>query len=245
MPLIVLVTPVWNDAERLGHYGAGLARALAESGLSVKWVVSDDGSSPEEQAKLRVMVAGYCEIFPAVELVLSGQRSRKGAAIYRAWNQNEGADWLAFVDGDGAIDADSMVRLLREAIAGDSNACTIGIRDHRSDAPVRRRMIRALALRVFSFFVRRIVGLKCRDTQCGAKVVPGRAYREVRRKLKEPGYVFDVELLLALSVNGCEIKTVPIAWKEVAGGKVELLRDGWMMTQGLLRIRRRIKSEAY
>lgn len=244
-PEIVLVTPVWNDSRRLGRFGPELARALAASGLPLCWIVSDDGSSVEEQVKLETLVEQLRAIFPKTELVLSEQRSRKGAAIYRAWDQCAAAEWLAFVDGDGAISASVIVGLIKSAIAEDDPACMIAVRAHSVESPVRRQMIRSLAPRVFSFLVRTLVGLKCLDTQCGAKVVPGSAYREVRKNLKEYGYAFDVELLMALGKNKVRLRQLAIPWVEVPGGKVDLFTDGFRMVMGLLRIRRRLKAGLY
>ena len=42
---ILLVTPVWNDSARLAGFGATLAKALADSSLSIRWLIADDGSS--------------------------------------------------------------------------------------------------------------------------------------------------------------------------------------------------------
>jgi dolichyl-phosphate beta-glucosyltransferase len=242
---IVLVTPVWNDSQRLGRFGSDLARALAASSLPLCWIVSDDGSSVEEQMKLQTLVKQFRAIFPNCELVSSDQRSRKGAAIYRAWDQCAAAEWLAFVDGDGAISASVIVGLIKAAIAEDDPACTIAIRAHSIESPVRRQVIRSLALRVFSFLVRTLVGLKCLDTQCGAKVVPGAAYRKVRNHLRECGYVFDVELLTVFGRNEVSLRQQAIPWVEVPGGKVNLFTDGFRMVMGLLRIRRRLKTGLY
>jgi hypothetical protein len=244
-PVIVLVTPVWNDSRRFGLFGPELAKALAASGLVVQWVVADDGSCAQEQSKLKLQVEELHRIYEAIELDLSGQRMRKGGAIFRVWDQYPEADWLAFLDGDGAIDADWMVKLIREAIDEDSGICIAAIRKDAEEAPVRRGRIRSIAMRIFALLVRLMVGLQSPDTQCGAKVVPGAAYCEVRGKLKERGFVFDVELLLALEKAGCRIHYMRVGWKEVAGGKVSLLADGWRMIAGLRRIRGRLKRGDY
>ena len=112
---IVLVTPVWNDSIRLGRFGPELAQALAASGLSVRWIVSDDGSSVLEKAALDVLVDRLRDVYPPIELQLNQERVRKGGAIYRAWDMCTEAEILAFVDADGAIDAASVLRLLSHA----------------------------------------------------------------------------------------------------------------------------------
>jgi dolichyl-phosphate beta-glucosyltransferase len=90
-----------------------------------------------------------------------------------------------------------------------------------------------------------LVGIRYRDTQCGAKVVPAEGYRRISGQLEERGFIFDVELLLALENAGYKLEELRIPWSEMPGGKVNPLRDAWAMIAGMLRIRRRSKSGVY
>lgn len=227
-------------------FGPKLAQVLSSSGRSVRWVVADDGSSELEQGKITALVDCLKAVYPNVEAMLFAERSRKGGAIYRAWDACPDADLLAFVDADGAIDAQSVLCLLEHACAFSSDAsAVVGIRHDSEDTPVRRPWMRALSFRLFTSLVHGLVGIHFEDTQCGAKVIPAAAYRAVSTKLMERGFVFDVELLLALERFGCRIEQVRIPWREMPGGKVHPLRDAWGMVSGLLRIRKRLKTGAY
>lgn len=239
------MTPVWNDSVRLGRFAPGLADALAESGLSVHWVIADDGSSEEELQRLRALVVQLKPIYDRVSLMRCSRRFRKGGAIYEAWDQNDTAAWFAFVDADGAIDATTVVDILQRLKAFDMRTGIIGVRQNSSDTPVQRPLGRELSFKVFTVFVRALVGIRHSDTQCGIKVVPADRYRRVAPCLLERGFVFDVELLLALEKSGCTIKEVAIPWSEMPAGKVRPLRDAWVMLGGLLRIRRRKKIGCY
>jgi dolichyl-phosphate beta-glucosyltransferase len=242
---IVLVTPVWNDSRRLELFGPKLAQALSSSGLSVRWIVADDGSSELEQGKITALVECMRVVYPDVEVMLCAERSRKGGAIYQAWDACPEADLLAFVDADGAIDAASVLRMIRHACESGSDVGVIGIRHDAVDTPVQRPWMRALSFRVFTALVRGLVGIHFEDTQCGAKVIPAAAYRAVSSQLMERGFVFDVELLLALEKHGSRIEQLRIPWREMPGGKVHPLRDAWGMIAGLLRIRKRMKAGGY
>jgi hypothetical protein len=242
---IVLVTPVWNDSARLELFGPQLARALVGSGLSVHWIVADDGSSALEKAKVAALVECLKAIYPAIEGMFFAERTRKGGAVYQAWNRCSGADLLAFVDADGAIDAASLIHLLRHACKCDPQAVVVGIRNDIEQVSVPRPWMRALSFRLFRTLVHGLVGMDLEDTQCGAKVVPAVAYRAVAAELVERGFVFDVELLLALQRYGAEIKELPIPWREIPAGKVKPLRDAWGMVAGLLRIRKRLQAGRY
>lgn len=246
MAQIALVTPVWNDSARLEAFGFELAEALRGSGLSVRWLVSDDGSSASEKVRLMDLVKAFAEVYPGVELIEAEVRSRKGAAVYRAWDVCGTSDLLAFVDADGAIDADSVVRFLRSALEPEvSGAAFVGVRRSSGTVSVRRSFLRGLSNFLFRSVVCVLVGLRCSDSQCGMKVIPGKVYRKVRKTLVETGYVFDVELLLALEGAGLALREQPVAWCEVPGGKVSPLRDAWPMVLALFRLRRRLRAGVY
>lgn len=242
---IVLVTPVWNDSSRLSVFGPKLAEAIRASGLPVRWIVADDGSDAEEKSRVGEVVASLRMIYPRVEAMLFDQRAHKGGAIYSAWDLCPEATWLGFVDSDGAIDAASTIGLIQTALAAGPKSGCVGVRHHSKETPLQRPLGRLISFYIFTFLVRGLVGIRFRDTQCGAKIIPAEGYRKVSAKLEERGFIFDVELLLALDLSGYSIREQPIPWREMPGGKVRPLRDAWAMLAGMLRIRRRSRTGHY
>lgn len=242
---IVLVTPVWNDSARLEVFGLHLAKALAVANKPIFWIIADDGSDETERVRYEKLLQRFKAVYSDVELMRSIRRTRKGGAVYQAWGAYPEADYYAFVDADGAVDPESTLNLLDRALKRGEACAVVGVRRHKGAVAVRRRMLRALSCRLFRFFVHTIVGLKFSDTQCGAKVISGPSYRAVAPTLSERGYVFEVELLLALRIAGVTVEEVDLPWLEVANSKLNLLPDSLQMLAGLCRIRRRLKAGAY
>ena len=149
------------------------------------------------------------------------------------------------MDCDGAINADSTIRLMREAISKGPEGGCVGVRHDSKETPLKRPLGRLVSFYLFSFLVHALVGIRFEDTQCGAKFIPAEGYRTVSAYLRETGFIFDVELLLALEQSGYSVGEMRIAWREIPGGKVHPLRDAWSMIAGLLRIRRRKKLGGY
>jgi dolichyl-phosphate beta-glucosyltransferase len=85
---------------------------------------------------------------------------------------------------------------------------------------VERAILRDLLGAGFRLFTRLMVRLPIRDTQCGLKVLPAEAFREIRRELKRNDFAFDIELAMALHENGWSIHEEPIHWREQAGSHV-------------------------
>ena len=79
------------------------------------------------------------------------------------------------------------------------------------------------------------------DSQCGLKIISKQAWVKVRPLLTETGFVFDVNLLAALTAKGIYIHETPIDWSDIPGSKVRFLRDALRMVFGILRIRAKKK----
>jgi hypothetical protein len=242
---IILVTPVWNDSARLARFGTALAAVLADKALPVRWIIADDGSSPTEKARLEELLVEFSRVYPAVGIMGKHHRSRKGGAIRKAWDAYPEADLLAFVDADGAISAEDVMVLVERARTDASGSSVVAIRNDSVSTPVQRPIFRALSFSIFVTITRRLLGVEFKDTQCGAKVIMGPAYRAVLPKLMETGFAFDAELLLALQVNGFPVTEAPLAWTEQESGKVHPLLDSWGMLAALMRIRKRARGGWY
>jgi hypothetical protein len=234
-PQIVLVTPVWNDSARLAVYGPSLARALAASPLAVRWIIADDGSEPHEHEHLNQLRDELAAVFPRVETHFAAHHHGKGAVVREAWALAPDADWLAFVDADGSVGAEEMLGLIGRAVS--SVVTVLGIRKRTATTQVVESLHRALVHRGFLLTVRLLLGLRCEDPQCGAKVIKGDDYRRIAGRLVEHGLAFDSELLAALAHSGADWIEVPVNWVEKKGGKIRVLRDAWRMFTALLDIR--------
>jgi dolichyl-phosphate beta-glucosyltransferase len=234
---ILLVTPVWNDSARLAEFGETLASALAETTLPIRWLIADDGSTGDEHARLTGLRASFSKTFPNVDLHFAVAHHGKGSVIREAWALAPDADWLAFVDADGSVTAEEMLKLVEKAVASGSSV--LGIRKRTATTRIVESPWRGLAHKGFLIAADFLLDLQCEDVQCGAKVINGDDYRGIARRLDENGLAFDSELLATLKRSGADWHEIPVNWIEKQGGKVKPLRDAWGMLAALLRIRGR------
>lgn len=239
-PQIILVTPVWNDSARLAIYGPTLARALAGSPLDLRWIIADDGSEPHEHELLNKLRDNLAADFPNVGTHFAARHHGKGSVVREAWALAPDADWLAFVDADGSVSGDDMLDLIERAVT--SGVSVLGIRKRTDTTRVVESIHRALVHRGFLLTARLLLGLRCEDPQCGAKVIKGGDYRRIAHQLVEHGLAFDSELLAALSHSGAGWIEVPVTWVEKKGGKIKVVRDAWRMFKALMKIRAARKS---
>ena len=241
MIMILLVTPVWNDSQRLARYGAKLATTLAaHPQLPVRWIIADDGSGEQEHQRLAKLLKQFQEDFPEISLHLADAHRGKGSVVREAWSLAPEADWFTFVDADGSLAPSELVRMLETAM--QSQRTILGVRKRTETTRLEESPLRALAHRTFILAVRWINGLRCEDPQCGAKVIKGDDYRRIAPSLKENGLAFDAEMIAALSQTGALWEELPVTWIEQRGGKVNPTRDAWGMLAALWKIRARQRN---
>ena len=238
MPATLLVIPCYCERERLPHFLPGLCEALRdEAGLRVR--VVDDGSGPEQQQWLADYVDRLRAEFRFLDFAqLNPQNLGKGGAIYSGWDRPGSADLLAFADADGAVPAEEILRLLRQA-ASQPNGAVYAVRTGGSGTRVNRSFHRRLAGSVFRWLVRCLFRFPVPDTQCGFKVIPAAPFAALRPALQEARFTFDVELTWHLLQRGVAIEAVAINWTESPGSRLGA-GSAWNMFRSLLSLRRRL-----
>jgi len=235
---IILVIPVWNDSRRLAPYGEEMAHELAKRGSAIRWIIADDGSSEDEPPRLLALLEKYRAIYPHVSLHLAERHQGKGGVIREAWALHPDAEWLAFVDADGSVNAKDMIDLVEAAV--ESGESTIGVRITTDHTRVQEGFIRGIRHRGFLLAVRLLLGFRTLDTQCGAKVFRGDDYRAIAPRLVEQGWAFDAEMLGELHASGRTWRERPVNWVEKGASRIRPWMDSLKMLSSLIRIRSRL-----
>ena len=226
-PQATLVIPCWRENQRLPPFLQRLAQAVDDAGLPIEILVVDDGSPVEDAAATRVQVASIAQRHPAVRPMLDLDQHRgKGGAVYWGWRHASASSrWLAFVDADGAIPAEDVVRGLRVMLERADDAAPLllaATRYHRDRSRrVNRGAIRQRTGGWFARWAKRKLKLGADDSQCGFKILPATWWRD-REPWHVEGYDFDLELLTAARDDRVDVLNLPIAWSEIAGSNVSL-----------------------
>jgi len=230
-----LVLPAYNEAQRLPPYLAAVRTYLDQ-----RWpgqyevIVVDDGS----QDQLPAFLARTAADWPALSTIRHAQNQGKGAAVRTGVLASRG-QWVLFADADGATPIDQERRLCEALQAGAD--VVVGSRLADGDGIERsRHWLRGISGRLFAALARRLLRLNVRDTQCGFKLFRAEPARRLFAEVRETGYLFDLELLALAQRHGLRIVEVPVAWQEIPGGHLRLLRALPRIFVGLWRLRRRL-----
>ncbi len=233
----LLVIPCYYESERLPQFLSQLCERVEQSGLSIEIQLVDDGSSKEEQSILSSLGQKMRSRYSFVrEPLLMEKNSGKGGAVRAGWNHGGESDLLAFVDADGAAPSEETVRFINLAHqAKELNQIFIATRDSKAGRDLKRKYSRKIVARIFNCLIRIRYEIQVSDTQCGLKAIPAKFYQSARGTLKQEGYAFDLELLLAAKTRGLEIVTIPIDWTEIPGSSTNLKHAFRFMKQILFR----------
>ena len=204
----------------------------------------DDGSGPEEAEKMRALVSDLQNSYGfLLDPLLLQKNQGKGGAIYSGWDTAELDDfkWVAFVDADGAISSQETLRFLSLATQdnADKKNCLWAIRVKGEGKAIQRTPIRNFLGTVFRIIVKCLFNIPVKDTQCGLKCIPLKAYHEIRNRLTERRFVFDVELASLLIRNEYQLEQIAIDWQESPGSTVKM-SSAFRMAASLLVIRLRL-----
>lgn len=146
-----------------------------------------------------------------------GHRLGKGGGVLEGFKA-AGGDIVGFTDADNSLKVDQFLRLLDE-MDRTGAGCVIADRKSKESMILEGQyLFRRFASEVFNFMMSRaIFGLRIRDSQCGGKVFKKEYVDKVVPLMVCRGFEFDVELLWRLKNAGCDIKEVPVIWKDDKG----------------------------
>jgi glycosyltransferase involved in cell wall biosynthesis len=161
----------------------------------------------------------------------------KGAAL-RAAIPLVRADAVVLIDADLAFDRDSVQRALEALATADM---VVGNRRHHDSyyaVPVRlfgflyRRHLVGL---VFNAFVRSLLQVGLRDTQCGLKAFRRTCLERMAPALSIDGFAIDVEALVVARALGVRLAEVPVQVRyESAKSSVKLMLSARSMAVEVL-----------
>ena len=181
-----IVVPVFDEAPTIAEVVGG----AREHGPVL---VVDDGSSDDGAARAR---AAGAEVIRHPRRLGKGQALRTGFAAAR----QRGASHVVTLDGDGQHAPADLPTLL-SAAARTPDAIVIGGR--LAESPSVLLADRVNAIRLASFFVDWVTGVRLADTQSGFRVYPLSLFDRIRSR--HGGFVFETEILVLAAGAGVPI----------------------------------------
>ncbi len=233
-PRLLLLIPAYNEAQRIGPVLGAYATLLGQR-LPGAYAISVilNGCRDETLQVVREAAQRH----PAVRWIEFPDPIGKGGALMQGLRQPHEAEFVGYIDADGATPPEAFWELFEACARGGADAAVgsrwlPGARILRLQSNRRRA-----ASRVFHFIVESLFHLGIRDTQCGAKVFRASAIRAIEPGLYISDMAFDVNLLFLLRKGGFRVLELPTTWTDQSGSKVRLVKVSLSMLLSVVRLR--------
>ncbi len=241
MNLISLVIPAYNEASRIQTTVREALEYFAGKRQACEIIVSADGTDGTREAAQTLAAA-----HPQIRVIGSPERGGKGRGIRQAVQLATG-DVIGFSDADNKTPIsefdviEPLLRAGREVVIGSR-----GMRGSRIERA--QPLYRRVGSRGFALFMQTAVGLPgIVDTQCGFKFFQGDVARDLFRRQRIDGYMFDVEILYIARQRGYRIEEVAVRWRDDGDSRLNLVAGNLRNMRDILGIRwrhRQLRHEA-
>ena len=233
---VSVIIPVYNGAPYLETCLEKVRSHLIASGYAWEILVAEDGSTDGTKELCRKLRAQY----PDVDFTNEDRRLGRGASLERSLMAATG-DVMVYCDVDMATDPSHLDDLV-SAILGGYDIVT-GSR-YLPESAVQRTPSRLIASRAYNALVRRLLGSKLSDHQCGFKAFKRDTVLGILPDVESRHWFWDTEVLVRAQHEGLLIAEIPVRWHESRNGKttVRLVSDTVKFLEEVARLRRDLRQ---
>jgi len=228
---ISLILPAFNEAGTIVRTIGEVVAYFEARQYRYELIVSADGSDSTRE-RARELAASN----PAIAVIGESARRGKGLGIREGVAIASGRI-IGFADADNKVPIEEYGKL--EPWLAEGFEVVIGsraMRDSKIERP--QSLLRRIGSRGFAIFMHSVVGLRnVSDTQCGFKFFRGDVARDLFRRQRIDGYMYDVEILALAQRLGYRIQQVPIRWHDDADSRLEMFRGNLRNAIDIFRIR--------
>jgi putative flippase GtrA len=228
-PLVEIVVPVYNEQAVLESSIRRLHAFLSEQ-LPYRWrIVIADNASTDGTLFIARALARTLSHTRVLHLDAKG----RGRALRAAWSATD-ADVVCYMDVDLSTDLRALAPLLAGLVSGH---CEVAIGSRLAPgARVVRSRKRELISRAYNRILRLALRARFSDAQCGFKGLRADAARLLLPQVRDQGWFFDTELLVAAQRHGMRIGEVAVDWVEDPDSRVDIVPTALADLRGVLRL---------
>lgn len=230
-PRYSIIVPAYNESRRISETLQNILGHLREQGWNAEIVAVDDGSQDDTSGIIREFAAAN----PEVRLICNPGNRGKGFSV-RNGMMNARGELLLFTDADLSAPIAEAAKLF----AALEQGADVAIGSRWLDASlqfVRQPLRRRVFSRSFNIFIKLLLGLPFRDTQCGFKAFTRRAAQLIFPLQRIHRWGFDPEVIYIAFRRGLKVVEVPVAWGHDERSTIHPFRDGLRMGMEAMKVR--------
>lgn len=228
-PEISLILPAYNESRVIPKTLGEAVDYFESRKMSYEIIVAADGTDGT-----REIVRSMAATNAGLQATGADARRGKGLGIREAVSRATGKI-IGYADADNKVPIEDFDKL-RPALASGIEM-VIGSRRNGAVIEKAQPLYRRVGSTGFHFFMQTVVGLAgIQDTQCGFKFFQHNVAKELFRRQKIDGYMFDVEILAIGRRLGYRIEQIPIRWRDDADSRLDLVAGNLRNVRDIFRI---------
>ena len=233
---VSVIFPAYNEVNYLTNAVEKTKSALEEFTDSYEIIIAEDGST-DGTAELAEQLA---QKDVTVKHIHRAERLGRGKALNNAFVKSSG-EVLVYMDLDLATDIKHL-RALVEALTVEGYDFATGSR-MLPESQVERTLRRSISSKTYNFLVRKMLGSKLRDHQCGFKAFRREPTLELIKDVGAKHWFWDTEIFVRAARKGFKIKEIPVVWKSGRKTKVNLFKDSYNMGRQVFKLWWKFRTE--
>jgi len=234
---VSIVFPAYNEVNYVAPAVEKTAQVLNQFAGSFEIVIAEDGSRDGTAERAEELTKKYSYL----RHIHRDERLGRGTALKNAFKQSKG-NVIVYMDLDLATNLKALKPLV-EAITTEGFDFATGSR-MLPQSKVERSLRRSISSKSYNFLVRRMLGSKVRDHQCGFKAFKREAVLQLLDEVEATHWFWDTEVLVRAQRHGFKVKEIPVEWQSGKGTKVNLLKDSWNMFRQIMKLWWKLKVKS-
>ncbi len=216
-PYLSVVIPAYKEGERIGQNLLEIEKFLSSKEYEYEIIVVVDGS-PDNTAEV---ARNYGNQVKNLRVINNEKNHGKGYVVRQGLLEAKG-EYVAFLDADGSTSITHVDKFMPEFSQGYE--VVIGSRKiEGAFIQIHQPKYREIMGEMGNWLIRIVLGLwSYPDTQCGFKMLTGKAAQEVASRMVVDRFGFDFELIAIAERLGFKVKQVPVRWLNEEGSTVSL-----------------------
>ena len=230
-----IVFPLYNEAQRLFYTIKDIERFSKKKIIkNIEYIFVDDGSTDNSTQILKKFFKK--KKFSKFRLIKIKKNLGKGNALKKGISLAKN-EWILTLDTDISVSLLQLNDWIKKKYIKKNVFIYFGSRTLKS-SKIEFKIHRHILGFVFTFLLKILFQVNIKDTQCGFKLYKNKTAKLLFKKVKDKGYVHDVEVVLLSKKYNFTIKELPVAWTHRDDSKLNLLTDTFKMFYNLIKIRK-------
>jgi len=218
-----IIIPLYNEEKRLKKSLISLIKFIKiKPKKKIEIIFVSDGSTDLTNKIISLFIKENKKILESF-LIKYAKNVGKGYAIKKGILKSKN-DWILICDADMSVNPNQFNIWYQNKKIIDKNKAYFGSRRHEK-SNVKSSIVRRTLGLIFILFIRILLNIKLKDSQCGFKIFHRSYALKIFKKISSFRFAFDIELTILLTKFKINIIELPLKWVHQDGSKLSLFYD--------------------